>query len=253
MSEGRMPSPEFDSTRYERPNKDWICGNACDGCPCRIGPSPSGECRASSECSPVLDVKPSEKKGTWRCTRPKEWGGPCEAGPLPDGSCCRDQGCGCGHRGLPVDRVRWKLERRLHKSGAALEGALRARFRAFGGDAWWRAGVRELPSGHQHGADGNCFQCNRGGWEFLGGFKAGRSASEGLFTNRSDLHFLSSISDVSSGQCGGRCFLFRLSQGARGTERPAAGGGIELHFLPWRRGQNGRFGAKKPDPARIAF
>ena len=89
MSEGRMPSPEFDSTRYERPNKDWICGNACDGCPCRIGPSPSGECRASSECSPVLDVKPSEKKGTWRCTRPKEWGGPCEAGPLPDGSCCR--------------------------------------------------------------------------------------------------------------------------------------------------------------------
>lgn len=89
MSQGRMPAPDFDASRYERPNKDWICGNACDGCPCRIGPSPSGECRASFECNPVLELKPSETKGTWKCTRPKDSGGPCASGPLPDGTCCR--------------------------------------------------------------------------------------------------------------------------------------------------------------------
>ncbi len=89
MSEGRAPSPDFDSTRYERPNKAWVCGNARDGCPCRIGPSPSGECRATTECFPRLATKPGETKGTWVCTRPADWGGPCPAGPLPDGTCCR--------------------------------------------------------------------------------------------------------------------------------------------------------------------
>ena len=34
-TEGRQPQPEFDDTRYERPQKDWICGHACKGCPCR--------------------------------------------------------------------------------------------------------------------------------------------------------------------------------------------------------------------------
>ena len=37
MSEGRPPSPDFDESRYERPNKNWLCGHTCDGCPCRIG------------------------------------------------------------------------------------------------------------------------------------------------------------------------------------------------------------------------
>ncbi len=89
MSEGRTPSPDFDETRYERPNKKWLCGNTCDGCPCRIGPSPSGECRATTECNPQLVVPPGETKGTWKCTRPKDWGGACPEGPLPDGSCCK--------------------------------------------------------------------------------------------------------------------------------------------------------------------
>ncbi len=88
MSEGRTPSPDFDEARYERPNKDWLCGRACDGCPCRIGPSPSGECRATTECSPQLVTPPGETKGTWKCTRPKDWGGTCPTGPLPDGTCC---------------------------------------------------------------------------------------------------------------------------------------------------------------------
>ena len=88
-TEGRQPSPDFDETRYERPNKDWLCGHNCDGCPCRLGPSPSGECRAGPECKPLLVVPAGETKGTWKCTRPSDWGGTCPEGPLPDGTCCR--------------------------------------------------------------------------------------------------------------------------------------------------------------------
>ncbi|MFA6289648.1 MAG: cytochrome c3 family protein [Opitutaceae bacterium] len=89
MSEGRVPTPDFNESNYDRPSKDWVCGHTCDGCPCRIGPSPAGECRATTECKPQLVVKKGEAKGTWKCARPKEWGGPCETGPLPDGTCCR--------------------------------------------------------------------------------------------------------------------------------------------------------------------
>ena len=78
MSIGRVPSPDFDENRYERPNQPWVCGHTCDGCPCRVGPSPAGECRATTECQPVLLKKEGEAKGTWKCTRPKEWGGTCE-------------------------------------------------------------------------------------------------------------------------------------------------------------------------------
>lgn len=82
------PLPEFPSHEYVRPNMDWECGRACEGCPCRIGPSPKGACRATYECSPKLVIKPGEKKGHWACTRPKSGGGKCEKGPLPDGTCC---------------------------------------------------------------------------------------------------------------------------------------------------------------------
>jgi hypothetical protein len=83
----QLPSPDFDRSRYERPNQDWECGWTCDGCPCRIGPSPAGQCRATTECRPLLEKKEGESKGRWRCTRPKEHGGPCADGPLPNGSC----------------------------------------------------------------------------------------------------------------------------------------------------------------------
>ena len=89
MSVGRVPSPDFDENRYERPNQNWICGHTCDGCPCRIGPSPSGECRATTECKPLLVTKEGETKGTWKCTRPKDFGGACATGPNPDGTCCK--------------------------------------------------------------------------------------------------------------------------------------------------------------------
>ena len=81
-------SLEFASNEYVRPNLNWECGHTCEGCPCRIGPSPKGECRATYECSPKLVVKPGESKGHWTCTRPRSGGGKCENGPLPDGTCC---------------------------------------------------------------------------------------------------------------------------------------------------------------------
>ncbi len=83
-----LNSPIFPTKEYVRPDLDWQCGHLCTGCPCRIGPSPKGECRATFECAPRLEVKPGETKGHWGCTRPRTGGGKCENGPLPDGTCC---------------------------------------------------------------------------------------------------------------------------------------------------------------------
>jgi hypothetical protein len=85
MSE-QLPAPNFDAQSYARPNQDWTCGHACEGQACRLGPDKKGRCQASFECSPMLEKKPGEMKGRWRCTR---LGGACESGPLPDGTCCR--------------------------------------------------------------------------------------------------------------------------------------------------------------------
>lgn len=82
-----LPAPEFDRTKYDRPNQDWVCGRTCEGKPCRKGPTPGGLCRSTAECRPVLELRPGEKKGQWKCTRPKEAGGPCETGPAPNGDC----------------------------------------------------------------------------------------------------------------------------------------------------------------------
>ncbi len=83
----QLPPPDFDRSRYERPNQDWICGHTCEGRPCRLGPSPGGVCRANAECTPWLETKPGETKGLWKCTRPREHGGPCAEGPGPTGTC----------------------------------------------------------------------------------------------------------------------------------------------------------------------
>ena len=85
MSE-QLPAPDFDSQNYARPNQKWICGHAAEGNPCRRGPDNRGRCGATAECAPVLEKKPGEEKGRWRCARP---GSPCENGPRPDGSCGR--------------------------------------------------------------------------------------------------------------------------------------------------------------------
>lgn len=85
----QLPSPDFDSSKYERPNQNWVCGWACDGKSCRIGPDAKGNCRATYECKPALELREGESKGRYKCTRPKEFGGPCEHGPQPDGTCSR--------------------------------------------------------------------------------------------------------------------------------------------------------------------
>lgn len=69
--------------RYERPNQTWVCGRACSGESCMIGPDEKGNCRATSECQPL------RKGDRWVCTRPDRLGGPCPDGPLPNGACAR--------------------------------------------------------------------------------------------------------------------------------------------------------------------
>ncbi len=85
MSE-QLPSPEFDSQNYARPNEGWICGHASEGKACPLGPDRRGRCQATAECVPSLETMPGETKGRWRCNRSGE---KCETGPLPNGSCCR--------------------------------------------------------------------------------------------------------------------------------------------------------------------
>lgn len=73
----------FRDSAYERPNQDWVCGWASEGCGCPSGPDPSGRCPMQSECTPV------RKGDRYHCTLPVTSGGPCEEGPRPDGSCCK--------------------------------------------------------------------------------------------------------------------------------------------------------------------
>jgi len=66
---------------YDRPQDEWTCGRAAEGCPCVFGPGSNGECRATSQCLPA-------KKGDrWVCTRAISLGAACEPGPQADGSC----------------------------------------------------------------------------------------------------------------------------------------------------------------------
>jgi hypothetical protein len=68
---------------YDRPQDEWVCGRAAEGCPCVFGPDKKGGCRATGQCLPA-------KKGDrWVCTRAISLGGACAAGPGAEG------GCGC--------------------------------------------------------------------------------------------------------------------------------------------------------------
>ena len=85
---GKPTSTSFSSKDYVRPNQDWVCGHLCNGEACRIGPTPNGKCRVTFECVPLLELKPGETKGQYKCTRPPSAGGKCDRGPMPDGTCC---------------------------------------------------------------------------------------------------------------------------------------------------------------------
>jgi len=66
---------------YNRPQDEWTCGRADEGCPCIFGPGSKGECRATFQC------QPARKGDRWVCTRQISLGGACSAGPMPDGKC----------------------------------------------------------------------------------------------------------------------------------------------------------------------
>jgi len=172
MNEGRVPPPEFNLSLYERPNKQWVCGHAAEGCPCRIGPSPDGECRATTECAPRLGVRQGETKGTWVCTRPPDWGGPCASGPLPDGTCCRAI--------VPCRPVRSLRERRGLVTGAVVAACLGGMLIGLSGSARERfVNPRALSTQHsgaefahiaaEAGAGRGCVLCHVGANDGFGG------------------------------------------------------------------------------------
>jgi hypothetical protein len=66
---------------YDRPQDEWTCGRAAEGCACIYGPGPKGECRATGQCLPA------KKNDRWVCTRAISLGAACEPGPRPDGTC----------------------------------------------------------------------------------------------------------------------------------------------------------------------
>src|SRR3954465_15424253 len=74
---------------YDRPQDEWTCGRAGEGCPCIFGPGKRGECRATGQCLPA------RKGDRWVCTRAISLGGACGTGPGADGTCgCPVQPCG---------------------------------------------------------------------------------------------------------------------------------------------------------------
>lgn len=84
------PLQQFDwkSSSYERPGDNWVCGKACEGCSCALGPTAVGECSVQSQCEPQL------VGDRWKCTRPAIHGGKCKDGPDPNGKCCQaDESC----------------------------------------------------------------------------------------------------------------------------------------------------------------
>ena len=99
---------------YNRPQDEWTCGRADEGCPCLYGPGKKGECRATCQC------QPARKGDRWVCTRQISLGGACSTGPMPDGKC-----------GCPVPPCQPKRSLRGHRRRltwlaifAALGGAI---------------------------------------------------------------------------------------------------------------------------------
>ena len=73
----------INESQYERPNQKWVCGWNCHGRPCTKGPDEKGNCRTTTECTPI------RTGDRWQCKRHESQGGTCERGPSPHGECCR--------------------------------------------------------------------------------------------------------------------------------------------------------------------
>lgn len=76
-----LQSIVYNRKLYDRPQDEWTCGRAAEGCPCIYGPGAKGECRATGQCLPA------KKSDRWICTRAISLGAECESGPRPDGTC----------------------------------------------------------------------------------------------------------------------------------------------------------------------
>ena len=160
-----MPSPEFNSNRYERPNQKWVCGWLCDGTPCKHGPDGKGNCGATADCHPALKPGAEGEKPTYVCTRSRELGGPCDEGPRPDGSCSH-----------PPKKCQPKLSLR-HKRGLFTKAVIALTVGVllvllYGGVRWQFISPGGLSTKHQsvafakmaadlHGADQQCAACHR--------------------------------------------------------------------------------------------
>ena len=81
MTEARQVF-DFDRGEYERPNQSWLCGRACEGVVCALGPTASGKCGAV--CEPYRDGD------RYYCNNVSALSNRCDSGPLSDGSCCRN-------------------------------------------------------------------------------------------------------------------------------------------------------------------
>lgn len=124
-----LESFAFNRKVYNRPQDEWECGRAAEGCPCVFGPGAKGECRASSQCLP------SRQGDRWNCTRPASLGGPCAQGPGPDGA------CGCPVPPCSPRRSLRSLRTRLTWLGVSLTaGLVGLVFVGNHGDAWTEPG-----------------------------------------------------------------------------------------------------------------
>jgi hypothetical protein len=141
-----------DKSPYERPNFRYRCGRiSLWGKPCGQGPTGTGGCGGTSECTPHLD------DGRWSCRRTPQSGGACENGPLPDGQCCNQ------HPACKPTLTLRGYRARLSMLAAALIVALIGAF-AFNGDgasAISSLSPGALSSGHaQFTSEKGCVSCH---------------------------------------------------------------------------------------------
>jgi len=84
--------PDFDATRYERPNQNWVCGNARR---LPLPDRPAVRRLSRDDRVPAVRRSAGEAKGTWKCVRPKTGAAPV-SGARPDGTVARPSALSAG-------------------------------------------------------------------------------------------------------------------------------------------------------------
>ena len=131
---------------YDRPQDEWTCGRAAEGCACVFGPGTKGECRATGQCLPA-------KQGDrWVCTRLISLGAACAPGPMPDGTCgCPVPPC------RPVRSLRSQRGRLSWLAACAALGVVLLALWGLGGSDWTNPG----PLTAQHATSAQrCADCH---------------------------------------------------------------------------------------------